>query len=197
MCQLPSPAGGIIILLADRAERLPATIRSRCQQCALDRVSSQELLNWDGLVGSLEQRAEALARAGGSPFAAQSFAEPALASLVSSLPQAVSAVLDGRTSPLIAAAQYAKSELLVVIDQLLRLSHELLLLKQKASLPLENAGRRPAAGLQSLADQLDSAKIARFVQQLLATKQLRLSSTSLREVDLGEAVWFDLKAMAG
>ena len=74
-------------------------------------------------------------------MAAQSFAEPALANVVSSLPQTMAAVLDGRTSPLVAAAQYAKSELLLVIDQLLRLAHELLLLKQKAPLPLQNAGR--------------------------------------------------------
>lgn len=191
------PAGGIIILLADRAERLPATIRSRCQQFPMDRASGEELLAWDGLGGEVAQRAEAIARAGGSPLAAQSYADPTLATVVASLSQTMAAVLDGRTSPLAAATQYAKSELLLVIDQLLRLAHELLLLQQKAPLPLEKAGRRPAAGLQSLADQLDSVRIATFIQQLLATKQLRLSSPSLREVDLGESVWFDLKAMVG
>jgi len=191
------PAGGIIILLADRAERLPATIRSRCQQFPMDRVSGEELLAWDGLGGEVAQRAEAIAMAGGSPLAAQAYADPTLANVVASLSQTMAAVLDGRTSPLTAATQYAKSELLLVIDQLLRLAHELLLLQQKAPLPLEKAGRRPAAGLQSLADQLDSVRIATFIQQLLATKQLRLSSPSLREVDLGESVWFDLKAMVG
>lgn len=189
------PAGGLIILVADRPERLPATIRSRCQQYALDRVAAEELLAWDGLVGAREARAEALARAGGSPGLALTLIEPSLASVVASLPQTVDEVLTGRMSPLVAATQYAKTELLTVIDQLLRLSHELLLLKQRAALPLEHAGRKPAAGLQGLANQLDSRKIAVFIQQLLVTKQLRLSSPSLRDVDLGESVWFDLKAV--
>ena len=188
------PAGGLILLLADRPERLPATIRSRCQQYPLDRVAAEDLLIWDGLVGDPAARAEALARAGGSPGLALTLLEPALASVVASLPQTVGDVLRGRTSPLVAATQYAKTELLTLIDQLLRLSHELLLLKQRAGLPLENAGRTPAAGLQGLANELDSRKIAVFIQQLLVTKQLRLSSPSLRDADLGESVWFDLKA---
>lgn len=189
------PPGALLILLADRSDRLPATIRSRCQQYALDRVTPEQLLRWDGLGGDPGSRAEAIARSGGSPGVARTLAEPALCQTITSLSRAVVEVLRGEISPLVAASHFAKTELLLLIDQLLRLAHEILLLKQRACLPLETSGRKPAHGLQSLADDLDSRKVAVFIQQLLATKHLRLSSPSLRDGDLGESVWFDLKAM--
>ncbi len=185
------PPGACIILVADRAERLPATIRSRCQHHVLDRVNGSSLLGELLASGAKDISAEVLARAGGSPLRTAVFADPAVARVIDSLPETLAAVAGGTLSPVAAAAQLAKFDLLLLIDQLQRICHELLLIRQHVTLPLADAGRRPDMGIQRLADRLDSRDVARFIEKLIEVKQLKLSSTSLRDLDLGESLWFD------
>lgn len=191
------PAGACLILVADRAERLPATIRSRCQHHVLDRVNDTSLLA--GLIdgGATGVTAEVLARAGGSPLRTAELAEPAVARVIDSLPEMLGAVADGTLSPVAAAAQIGKFDLVLLIDQIQRLCHELLLLQYSLALPLEAAGRKPAAGIQRLANRLDSRKVAAFLEKLIEVKQLKLSSSNLRDQDLGESLWFDWRSSSG
>jgi len=189
------PAGALIVLTAARAERLPATVRSRCQQHVIDRGSVHNILTWlDQQGGHPAGNAEALARAGGSPLRALEFVDPTLASAIDRLPDALAGVAAGTLHPLSAAAQCSKMPVLLLIDQILRLCHELFLLKNWLPLPLAEAGRTVSADLQRMANELDSRRIAEFVQRALDVKQLKLSSASARDLDLAESVWFDWRA---
>ena len=184
------PAGGMLVLVADRPERLPATIRSRCQGYALDRLDAASLLSEQhGLPGPLS--AESLARAGGSPLSAGRFETPDLRAALDALPALMVAVAAEGVSPLEAAARVGKVGLVLLLDQMLRISHETLLLKVGAALPLAEAGRAVSSELQRMADGIDSARLAQFVQQALDLKQLRLGASSAREGDLIESLWFD------
>ena len=184
------PVGGMLVLVADRAERLPATIRSRCQGYALDRLDPAAMLrDQRGLPAPVS--AESLARAGGSPLAAGRFETPELKNAIDALAPLMASVLAGATSPLEAATRWGKLDLLLLVDQMLRVSHELFLLANHAALPLAEAGRATGRDLQRMADGIDSARLARFVQQALELKQLRLGATSAREGDLIESLWFE------
>ena len=184
------PEGGLLVLVADRSERLPATIRSRCQAYALDRLDAAGLLQQQDCLPTTIS-AESLARAGGSPLGAARYEAPELRAAVDQLPALMAAVAARVTPPLEAAARVARMELLVLLDQMLRISHEIFLLQVDAPLPLAEAGRESPRDLNRLADDIDSARLAQFVQHALELKQLRLNATSAREGDLIESLWFD------
>lgn len=61
---------GFLILVADRAAALPATVRSRCQQISLHAGDTAAALAW--LEGKVDDPRAALARARGLPFTALS-----------------------------------------------------------------------------------------------------------------------------
>ncbi len=191
------PAGALLMLVADRPAQLLPTVRSRCQQTALD-LGDPALIN-DWLCrreGAADPRSEAehLARASGSPLLALKLAEKPVAAAIDALVPALGNVAIRRLSPLEAAAQFAKLPLALLVDQMLRICHEVLLLKSGAALPLASLGREPDAGLLRLADVLHSQPVGEFVQKALEIKRLKLGSTALREADLAEALWFDWQA---
>ena len=192
------PAGAVIMLVADRPSSLLPTVRSRCQQTALDQAEPAVLLDWlltqDG-ASDAAQELEHLARAAGSPLGARRLASPKLAPLIDDLGEALAAVATGRQPPLGAAAQFTGLPLDILLDQVLRLCHELLILKTGVPLPLAALGRRLPAGLQALADALHSGHISDFVQKAQEVKRLKLGSVTLREVDLAEWLWFDWQAV--
>lgn len=191
------PAGAHIMLLADRPSRLLPTIRSRCQQTAFELADAAVMLDWLAADDPSAERSvliEHLARAAGSPLGARRLAEPALASGIDGLVNALGGVAVGKLSPLAAAAQCAVLPLDVLIDQLLRICHELLLLKADAPVPLARLGRVVGPGLQRLADTVNSQAVGEFVQKAQDVKRLKLGPVTLREVDLAEWLWFDWHA---
>jgi DNA polymerase-3 subunit delta' len=193
------PAGALIMLVADRPSALLPTVRSRCQQTPLDQADPAVLLDWllaqEGAADA-PRELEGLARAAGSPLQARALAAPQVAPLIDGLAPALAAVSTGRLAPLAAAAQYAALPLDILVDQMLRLCHEVLLLKTGAPLPLAALGREAPPGLQGLADALHSAQLSDFVQKAQEVKRLKLGSVTLREVDLAEWLWFDWQASA-
>jgi|GEM_PF-511440 len=80
---LEEPAdGALLLLVADQAARLPATIRSRCQEVVLAVESAPVALDWlgerirtDGHEADIDPSA-LLARSGQAPFAALALASP-------------------------------------------------------------------------------------------------------------------------
>lgn len=191
------PAGAHLILLADRPAQLLPTIRSRCQQTAFELADADVLLDWLAAEEPAVARTvliEHLARAAGSPLGARRLAEPALAAGIDGLVNALGGVAVGKLPPLAAAAQCASLPLEVLVDQMLRICHEVLLLKHGAPVPLAGQGRVVGPGLQRLADTVHSRAVGDFVQKAQDVKRLKLGSVSLREVDLAEWLWFDWHA---
>ncbi len=71
---LEEPSGeAALLLISDRAGRLPATIRSRCQRVALTMPPQEQALQWLSEQG-VEPAADWLRRAGGAPLRAQAMA---------------------------------------------------------------------------------------------------------------------------
>ncbi len=188
------PLGALIMLVADRPSQLLPTVRSRCQQTALDQADPALLLEWlRAQAGAGDDRSEIenLARAAGSPLAARALAERGLSTAIAGLVAGMGNVAIGKLQPLAAAAQFAPLPLALLIDQMLRICHELLLLKSGAVLPLASLGREPEAGLLRLADALHSHGVGVFMQKALEVKRLKLGPVTLRELDLAESLWFD------
>ena len=192
------PLGALIMLVADRPSQLLPTIRSRCQQFALDQGDPASILEWlcaqDG-AGDARREVENLARAAGSPLAARALAEQGLATAIDGLVAGMGNIAIGKLQPLAAAAQFAPLPLTLLVDQMLRVCHELLLLKCGAALPLASLGREPEAGLLRLADALHSHGVGAFMQKALEVKRLKLGPVTLRELDLAESLWFDWQSL--
>ena len=191
------PAGAVIMLVAERPSQLLPTVRSRCQQTALDQADAAVIVDWLAAQEDAPERnllIERLARAAGSPLGARALAAPSTASGIDGLINALGGVAVGKLQPLAAAARCASLPLDILVDQLLRICHELLLLKTGAELPLAGLGRGIAPGLQRLADAVHSQAVSDFVQKAQDVKRLKLGPVTLREVDLAEWLWFDWHA---
>lgn len=98
----------VIVLVADDASRLPATIRSRCQRVDLRPPVAAEALDWlreQGVAPALAQ--EALAASLGNPGLALAWSKDASLPLRESCVQDLAALAAGRRSPLELAEQWA------------------------------------------------------------------------------------------
>ncbi|MCB1866410.1 MAG: DNA polymerase III subunit delta' [Chromatiales bacterium] len=95
------PAGVVLILVAERPGRLPATVRSRCHRLGVRAPSAAIARAWLGAQIAEPQRAPALLdAAGGAPFAALALAD---GDADRSRPRVLADVVDlirGRASPL-------------------------------------------------------------------------------------------------
>lgn len=106
---LEEPAAStVIVLVADDAARLPATIRSRCQRIDLREPSREEALAWlrgQGL--GAQQASEALDASLGNPGRALAWSADATLPLRESCVQDLAALARGRKSALELAEQWA------------------------------------------------------------------------------------------
>jgi len=106
---LEEPAAStVIVLVADDASRLPATIRSRCQRIDLREPSREEALAWlrgQGL--GAQQAADALDASLGNPGRALAWSADATLPLRESCAQDLAALARGRKSALELAEQWA------------------------------------------------------------------------------------------
>jgi DNA polymerase-3 subunit delta' len=94
---LEEPGGGLcFILVANRPDALPATIRSRCQLRLLDSPGAEQASEWVRTeTGCSPAEAQAwLAMAGGSPLQAIRFAEPSQASAHRTMLEAIARLPD-------------------------------------------------------------------------------------------------------
>jgi len=135
---LEEPAGStLLVLIADRVGRLPATIFSRCQRIEFAPPNEAEALAWLNRLQPGAAWADALRIAGGAPVAAIG----ALASLETNATMAkdFDALGQGVASPVEVAARWAKLEPAFVLDWLAR--------QVKLAAIAISAGRDKAAGV--------------------------------------------------
>lgn len=112
------PGDTLIILIADRAGRLPATIFSRCQRIEISPPDEGEALAWLDRLQPGAAWAEALGLAGNAPLAALG----ALQQLDThaTMSRDFSDVASGRISALDVAAKWVKLDTAFVLDWLVR-----------------------------------------------------------------------------
>ena len=110
------PGDALIVLVADRVGRLPATIFSRCQRINFDRPAATESLAWLDRLQPGTAWPKALGSAGGAPLAALEAQERL--SDTDSMAREFVAIAERRAAPLEVAARWAKYEPRFVLDWL-------------------------------------------------------------------------------
>jgi DNA polymerase-3 subunit delta' len=112
------PGDTLIILIADRTGRLPATVFSRCQRIDFAPPAEAEGLAWLERMQHNSAWAEALRVAGGAPLEAVATVEQIDTS--SGMARDFAAVATGRASPVEVAARWSKIEPSFALDWLAR-----------------------------------------------------------------------------
>lgn len=112
------PGDALLVLVADRTDRLPATIVSRCQRVELPVPAERDALEWLGRMRPGFNWSEALRESGGGPLAAIAAAEQL--ETTRALARDFSAVAAGDASPVDIAQAWARLETGQVLDWLAR-----------------------------------------------------------------------------
>jgi DNA polymerase-3 subunit delta' len=173
---LEEPAGGAVLILASASpDRLPATIRSRCQQLALTPPAADVAAAW------LSERGVAPARArrlldlfGGAPLRALAADGQDLLEVLDGMWAAFERLAQGRGDPVAVAEEWKAHDLAMVLDWLILWSLDLLQVQADPS-------RRPrfdaaaAERFQTLAERLDCKDLHGFVDTLYDLRR-RLTS---------------------
>ncbi len=116
---LEEPAGdALLILVADRVGRLPATIFSRCQRIDFRAPDQAQALAWLDRYKPGARWSEALHAAGGAPLGAIAAAE--VMEQTASMAREFAAVASGRASPIDVAAAWSKLDPGFVLEWLSR-----------------------------------------------------------------------------
>ena len=146
------PGAALLILVADRAGRLPATIFSRCQRIELLPPPEAEALAWLDRLQPGSAWAEALRVSGGAPLAAISALEEL--ETTSRLARDLNALGRGQGSAIETAERWKKLPPAQVLDWLAQ--------QVKLAILAASAGRESAAGLaieESVLQRMDTRNL--------------------------------------
>ncbi len=146
------PGDTLLILVADRAGRLPATIYSRCQRIDFRLPAEDEALSWLDRVKPGASWAEALRVAGGAPIRALEAVQQLETS--STMARDFKAVASGQASPVEIAAAWAKQDVRFVLEWLAREVQE----AARTRVGGVNAGSSAAIG-DSVLQRMDSRNL--------------------------------------
>jgi DNA polymerase-3 subunit delta' len=182
------PALGLFILVTDHLERLPATVRSRCQRLALDTIDTDRALAWlraQAPEVSVPDLRRALSLSQLAPLGAVASLAAGDLALASRIEAQMAGVASGRVHAVQAAQAIGDVAAAKLADLMLGYAHQL------ALQPL-GAAASPGAdqvGLNSLADQLNSRQICEFVTAALEVKGQAVPTANFRQGDLVDILW--------
>lgn len=164
----PSP-NTVLCLICEQASRLPATIRSRCQELKIPVPAESEALTWlRGQTDSPEMTI-LLRLAHGAPLKALLLVNEARLPLREQTFAGFAEIAKGMRDPIAEAAAWNKHEPAILLDWLSGWVCDLLRLASGHPSPvLTNVDK--SATLRSLADGLDSAAGHRYLQQILSVR---------------------------
>jgi DNA polymerase-3 subunit delta' len=131
------PGDALLILVADRVGKLPATLFSRCQRIDISVPSETVALNWLDRVQPGAAWLDALRMTGGSPLAAIAALDDLGTS--STMSRDLQVLADGKGSPIEIAARWAKLDPGFVLNWLSQ--------QVKLAVLATSAGRETADGL--------------------------------------------------
>ena len=110
---LEEPSGdAVLVLVSSDANRLPVTIRSRCQSIAISQPDQQQVLNWLENVSSkpTEELKIALKAAGGSPLRAHQYLDSPELDAYQSVSSGLAQLLERPASASVIASQFGNLE---------------------------------------------------------------------------------------
>jgi DNA polymerase-3 subunit delta' len=169
----------LLLLIAEEASRLPATIRSRCQRLMFVPPAEPEVLPW--LTGQLEHppaSPELLLRlAEGAPLRALELAQPEFLSRREQGLKQFLAVAWGQQDPLAVAAAWQSADARLLLELCLSWLCDLARLSGDPEVVfLSNPDQRET--LQGLAQRLPGAALHEFLRQALRMRTLTQSSVN-------------------
>ena len=147
------PANSLLLLLTTAPARLPATVRSRCQNVVLREPPAPDALAWlTPRVPNTVDPALLLSLSGGAPLQAQVYAEPERLARRRALFEDYCAVLAGRADPVQTAERWSKGDVVEALRWLIAWHMDMIRLKMVRNPPrLFNPDWRTA--LQGLAER--------------------------------------------
>lgn len=158
------PARTIIILVTARPDRLPATIRSRCQRVDLRAPPSAQALAWLATRAARDDWGLWLGLADGAPLAAEALASSPLAAQRSGWARALLELPDGRGDPLRLAEEWSRVDPRLPLRWWASVVADLIVLAQAGDGRLRNPDL--AAVLRNLGARLHLAALHRFLGSL-------------------------------
>ena len=175
----------VLILISDRPARLPATVRSRCQQLRIAIPDSQTALNWLTEQGFGETAKTCLQLAHGAPLDALKQAEQGSIGTRRERFTALVGILENRVSPLEVAQSWSKDD----DFQGLRWMREWLMDLLRVGMTGQTERAQCADlqdGLAALAKRLDSQVLFGLLERI--DSSLRLTAGSLNKQLLTEDI---------
>jgi DNA polymerase-3 subunit delta' len=161
----PAPRS-ILILVSSHPDRLPATIRSRCQVVKFSPPGRDEVRRWLGGRAEDGELEELLAISGGAPLRALKALEEGWLEVGRRLGAELGALKGRRTNPLRIVEEWEKRPLTLVLDSLKRCVTDLVRLTSGLEDPtLYHPALR--ADLHSLGQGIDLQQLHRFNDELL------------------------------
>lgn len=185
------PAGALLVLATHRPGRLPATIRSRCQQTVVPAPPEEEALAWlRDRDGTLDWP-PVLRMAGGAPLRALSLAESGFPEQRAGMARVLEGIVSGKTDPLAEAGRWADDLLAARLEWLETVVMDLIVLIQTGDgARLRNPDLRNA--LQILEKTINLRQLHRYLDELRRSR--RLLDTQVNPQLLAESVlvpWAD------
>ncbi len=175
----------VLVLVCTQPARLPATVRSRCQQIRIETPDKDEALRWMTAQGHGETAATYLDLALGAPLEALKQAQTESIEARREHFASLVGILEGRVSPLTVAQAWAKDEDM----QGIRWMRDWLMDLLRICMTGDNSRVRStdlADGLASLARRLDSKVLFSELERINRT--LRLTASSLNRQLLTEDI---------
>jgi DNA polymerase-3 subunit delta' len=190
-CLEEPPPGALIILVADRLDSVPPTVRSRCHRIGFDAFDAGSACDW--LAQRLPDMSPAdiqalLGQASGAPLRAVDLATRGGGEILRQVTEFMRAVGRGDLDAMDAAQKFPGADIDLLIDAAMRVVYGFMLQKlgrQASYGPWDRADE----DMHGLGDQLEFKHLFEFFDVLLETRGLLVNRASVREIDLMEGLW--------
>ena len=180
------PALSMLVLVSQRPDLLPVTIRSRCQQIRFNPALDEKTVAWlQATTGVTENTESLLTMAGGAPLAAAEMATRDDIGIQNDLLEDLESLQQSGDDPVRIAEKWNRTGAIHIFKWLMQLICDMTRLKSNAPLVRfyqADTSRR----LQRLTNQLDLYKLSICYELLLKNYALSMSQTSFNTQGLLE-----------
>jgi len=191
----PAPAS-MLILIAEQASQMPATIVSRCQHLHFPRPQTDLALKWLSEKSESGTTADLVLRlVHGAPLAALQFMQDDLLSSRMNFLQSLEALARGEMSPLKMADDFREMEMQLLLDILFAVVMDLLRLQVSGhDSSIINQDFLPQ--LKALQQRMSSEKITRYMSFLLIMRGQQQEGINLNKQLMAENLFIRWKECA-
>lgn len=190
------PAQAVLILITERFDAIPMTIRSRCQRVAFEHVDQLAAKQW--LREQHEHGAsstavdDALSASLGAPLKATELVASEDSTLHGTIVETWNGVATGRISPLKATRNCDSVPLGSLFEELLRFNYLLILAQFGLTDPFNEDRKKPDETLKASLNGLNLKDLYKISDVITEAKSLVFGPTNVRDSDLLDSFWVAL-----